>query len=87
MERGRENHIKCSSNYIILYVPHSAVLTMNFPFVFFLSFSNFFLSSLARTFPCVVRYSMQKSLISLQNLSIWEGERRRDGRVGGGMGG
>jgi len=30
---------------------------------------------------------MQKSLISLQNLSIWEGERRRDGRVGGGMGG
>lgn len=64
---------------------------MNFPFVFFLSFSNFFLSSLARTFPCVVRYSMQKSLISLQNLSIWEGERRRggrrDGRVGGGMGG
>ena len=44
-------------------------LTMNFPLVFFLSLSCFFLSCLARTFPCVVRYSIEKLESSWQNKS------------------
>ena len=59
---------------------HYSALTISFPFVFFLSFSYFFLSSRVRIFPCIVRYSMQKSLSNLQKLSIWikEGRERRE---------